>query len=359
MPTRANETKRNIYAAEGIAGGAALAAVGSNRVPEFANSVVRNRRKREYAAVKSKVKRGRGQTSSGKWIKLKRLSDDPAPKPAAVPVVVNGQPKLKPDGSPVMNVPKYDSRSERMLAGNRANETKIKAKNAYKSRSKLPFPTENWKFEDDPKHKPKSGKNPRQIKVKHVRDPETGLKVKTAAHIGEGRRKALLAVGIPAATAVMWHGGYQAARQQRIMNERNRRASDVSKSTGERDVSAAVTGGTLGVAAYQAPSMTEWIFRGKEDKKLKNNPKTQKIVDKWKKKHGIEAGTQKGQPIWDEAYRDYPKSLPGSKLRRTMAYTHTGGTGRAAFLASAVGGAGLGVAADRKILRKKPDAKNH
>jgi len=352
MATRANETKRNLYATEGVVGGAALAAIGSNRIPEAVNGAVRAKRKSEYRKVKAEVTSGKGQTEKGKWVKLKRLSDEPGAKvfhPA--PPNPDGSPRTDKAGKPVGNM--SADKSERVKAANRGEQARIKAKNIKNNKATLPFPTSNWKLEDDPKQKVKAGEKPRQIKIRHELDQSTGRRIKTAAAIGEGRRKALLAIGIPAATAVMWHGGYQAARQQRIMNQRDKRSTDINKKMSERDVSAAVTGGTVGVAAYQAPSMTEWIFRGKEDKKLKKNPKTQATVDKWKKKHKIEAGTQKGLPIWDKAYRDYPKSLPGSRLRRTMAYTHTGGTGRAAFLASAAGGAGLGVLADRKILRKK------
>lgn len=346
MPTRANETKRNIYAAEGVAGGAALAAISTNRVPEAANYVVGLKRKRDYRKIKAQSKK-HVMDNRGRWVSPNKLSDESTKVFHPAPPNPDGSPKLRPDGSPAGNM--KEEKSPRQAAINRTSEAVLSAKQRKKD---LPFPKEPYRLEPKQGAKPdkKTGKVP-QTKVKH--EVIDGRRVKTAARLGETRRIKLLAIGIPAATAVMWHGGHQAVRQQRIMNERRRREQTIAKKANERDVGAAITGGTAGIAAYQAPSFAEWALRGRADKELKNSPKHRKIIENWKKKHKIRAGEQKGLPKWDEAYRDYPKKLPGAKMRRAMAYTHTGGSGRAAFMGVTALGAGTGVAMDRKFLRKK------
>jgi len=351
MATEANKTKRNLYAAEGVAGTATLAAVGSNRIPEAANAIVRYKRRRDLDKVESKAKT-HGLDEKGKWIKLNHLSDD-VPEPKVTPLLNDdGTPKTDKAGNPISVKEKVDPISPRVKAANRAMSERVTPAAVHlKAEHNLPFPTSPYKLKPDPEFKGDPKKAP-LVKEKTILSSETGRKINTAAHTGRVRRKALLAVGIPLGAAAAWQGFHGAAKQRRILDER--RKTGVQKKLDEKDVTAGAIGGAAGLGAYQAPSEMEWMFRGKNDKKIAAKPETRKIIENWKQKNNIRAGEQEGAPIWDKAYRKYPKGLPGWKLRRYMAYTHTGGTGRAAFLGATAGGAAIGVGAHRAYKKKNP-----
>jgi hypothetical protein len=394
------KTKRNAYAAEAATGVGAAALVGSNRVPEIVNSLVIRRRKSEAQAKEKKygkagnVVEGRqtyrpgshGLTAEGQKVRLKSLPQN-APGGELVPAMDSeGKQRINPKGEPVFN--KTKPSFPRAEAVRRAVEQKSAPARANAgNKANLPFPTSNWEYEPAGTPKPPKYKMGRHskggetmgrhagaaieppgrlqrlaLKAKNFvadSDPELsdsgkmqrarwtynekGVRVRTPAHLGQMRRKAVMMVGLPVAAGMAWHGTHGAIKEQRKIN----------KKLEPNDATAGLTGGAAGLAAYQAPSYMEYQSRGKADKKANQKPKAQAALDKWKAKYKIEAGTPRGVPKWDEAYRHYPKQMPDWKARRLMAYTHTGATGRAAFAGATATGVAAGVGARHLALRAK------
>ena len=60
-----------------------------------------------------------------------------------------------------------------------------------------------------------------------------------------------------------------------------------------------------------------------------------------------------GDPAWRSYFRNYPKDLPGGRLKRTLAVTHTGRSGVAATVAAGAAGAGLAAHASQTLRRRK------
>jgi hypothetical protein len=401
MPS--DKTKRNAYAAEGAAGIGAAALVGSNRVPEIANSLVLRRRKSEVQAKEEKYGRvgnvveGRqtyrpgshGLTAEGKKVRLKSLPES-TPGGELAPVMDSeGKQRVNPKGEPIFN--KTKPSQPRAEAVRRAVEQKsAPARASMKNKASLPFPTSNWEYEPAGTPKPPKYKMGRHskggetmgrhagtsaepqgvrrlaLKAKNLvadSSPELsdsgktqrtrwtyndkGVRARTPAHLGQVRRKAVMMVGLPVAAGVAWHGAHGAIREQRKIN----------KKLETSDATAGLAGGAAGLAAYQSPSYAEYQSRGQADKKANQRPKAKAALDKWKTKYKIEAGTPRGVPVWDEAYRHYPKQMPDWKARRLMAYTHTGATGRAAFAGATATGVAAGIGANHLYLKKKTNDK--
>lgn len=385
-----SERKRNAYAAEAALGAGAAGVIGSNRVPEMTNALVINRRKAIAREIKHESKKY-GIDAEGKKVRLKKLPES-TPGGEAVPVLdAEGKPKTRINNKTGVEETIYTktkpTRPREQAARRYAEEKLIPAKQNVHNKANLPFPTSNWTYEPagtpkPPKYKP--GKHARAeagrhakpekptgarkiaLKLKEVVAPgpeisdsgtqqrqrwmynEKGVRVPTPAHLGQLRRARVMRIGLPVAAAVATHGAWNSMKQQRLLDQKKK----VSKAD-ERDAVAGTIGGSAGLLAYQTPSYIEYRNRGDADKKANKSPKAQEALARWKKKYKIEAGTPRGIPTWDEAYRHYPRAMPDWKARRAWAYTHTGGSGRAAFAASTALGAGAAIAADRKLLRPR------
>lgn len=147
-----------------------------------------------------------------------------------------------------------------------------------------------------------------------------------------------IAVGAPA----IWYGS---------------RHSVSKKETGHRrDVDAGLVGGAAGAGAYQEASYALKPFDRRAEAKIKNNPDLNRRARAYQKQSGRPKNAKAGDPAWHSYHRNYPKDLPGGRLKRTLAVTHTGKTGGALTVAAG-GAAAIGAAvADRKFLRKPKSA---
>lgn len=317
--------KQDLHAAEAASGAALGAVVGSNRVPEMTNAAVRLKRKADLWHSEQRVAGGLGKTKDGRYIKLNLLSDD---KPKKPPV------QFTPEGKPF--TPKYDKKSPR-TAAREAMDSEYKTRKAKASNpNHVPFPEGRW-----------------------VKDPDTGKKVifdpKTKkmmpAAVGELRRKAVLAVGIPAAIGVTWHGAHK-------WGETRDRRYRLKKRLDKNDIDGAIAGGLIGGTAYQAPSHLEWIGRKKHWEETKKKvPNADQIIDDWKTKYDVH-GAQKGDKRWKKAYRNYPQSVDahGKNLwrnARLQSRLYTGKTGAALTVGAGATGAVVGVPVVRAINRKR------
>jgi hypothetical protein len=338
MVARTDDSRRRLSAAEAVAGaGIGLTAV-SNRVPEMANAYVRRPRKQAYKEAKAQEQSGK-VFHEGKWV-------DPKDVPERIPG--EAATHIKADGT-VISYKKKDQ-FPRRKAANAAREETLRTKAEYKNKGNVPFPENEWTYEDKPGSKPdkKTGRLPQQKKKWEV-TPE-GKKVRTLANKGVTRRAAVMAVGIPVGLGLAWHGARNYAQESQLKRAQERK--EISKDISRRDVDAAVTGGSIGGAVYHAPSLAEWAYRSKWDKKIANNKQAQKAVEGWKKKYDL-TGAQKGVKAWHDAYRHLPDEIPAAKMRRAMAYTHAGASGVALTTIPVAAGAAIGVRTSRQHQRKK------
>lgn len=145
-----------------------------------------------------------------------------------------------------------------------------------------------------------------------------------------------IAVGAPA----LWYGS---------------RHSVSKKETGHRrDVDAGLIGGAAGAGAYQEASYALKPLDRRAEAKIKRNPDLNRQAREYQSKMRPK-NAKAGDPSWRPYFRNYPKNLPGSKLKRALAVTHTGRSG-GALTAAAGGAAAVGAAAaDRKFFRKPKD----
>jgi hypothetical protein len=145
-----------------------------------------------------------------------------------------------------------------------------------------------------------------------------------------------IAVGAPA----LWYGS---------------RHSVSKKETGHRrDVDAGLVGGAVGAGAYQEASYALKPLDRRAEAKIKRNPDLNRQAREYQSKMRPK-NAKAGDPSWRPYFRNYPKNLPGSKLKRALAVTHTGRSG-GALTAAAGGVAAIGAAAaDRKYFRKPKD----
>jgi hypothetical protein len=254
------------------------------------------------------------------WLKLQSLPEDS----------VKDVEHKAPDGR---TFPGKEKSTPRKDAWNAAWEQHDRAKNTLESKTNVPFPESEWEYDQKGK----------KLKVVPKRDPATKEPIKSAsgktkmtvspAHIGHTRRAAVVGVGIPVGLGLAWHGARTMAHQGDLKKK------EIGKAMTRGEVDAAVVGGSVGGALYQAPSFTEWGLRSRDDKKLKKKNKHQRIIQAWKDEHKIN-GLQRGDPRWTEAYHKFPTNVPGGTMRRAMSYTHAGKSGMA-LTAGAVGAGAL------------------
>ena len=355
-PQQQSDTSRRGSAVEAVAGTAIAGTTASRKIPEWTNAVVRAKQKQDYRKVKLQLKgtdrrrepnevnrktmvpydkpdtnNGRGISSTGRWVDLKTVDDKPVMGPSV---------HVGPDGVEHPTKPKA-GKSPRLVAYNKGQDARTAARNHYKNSDSVPFSESKWEKDPD------TGK-----KLKYKYDPNLGRKVITGAHMGEMSRRAVLAGGLAVGGAMAWHGARNYAHQSQL--KRAKESREIHKGLSRGEVDGGIVGGGLGLAAWHAPSHMEWIGRAGQDKKTAKKPKAKKAIEDWKKEYKVDRA-QKGDPRWTEAYRNYPKKLPGSRMRRTMAYTHAGKTGMAlqAVPITLGAAAGIGVVRSSKKEHKR------
>ena len=149
------------------------------------------------------------------------------------------------------------------------------------------------------------------------------------------------AVGVPLS--------YAGARHQLKQNHKVSKKDD-----DKRKLNAGYAGAVGGAAAYQGAGYAAIPIEQKHAKAIKANPAHNADLEAHRKKY-IGPTTHKNDPGYRAFFRNYPKHLPGGKMRRTLSWTHTGKTGTALTLGAAGATAGAAVAAAGH--KKKPVSK--
>jgi len=297
--------RRRAHATEATVGMGVLAAAASNRVPEAVNAVVQRRQNRQVSRLQRSVDVGRGIGDDGREARLETFSNQ---KPKKKPAVLNAQ------GRPMSTSAKDRATPQQRAKGRMATKLE-EASGRAQSRSTKPFPTTPWQVDPD------TGK---KITHQTVKEGRRIKRVLTPAARGVRRRSMVLGAGIPLGLGMAWHGSRSYADDR------------VGKAIDSKDVDAAAVGGSVGLAAYQAPSFAEWAVRSRREKK--QTPQQRARAESWKREYGVQ-GAQKGDPRWKKAYRNYPKDLPGARTARAMSRMYVGRTGMALSTAAATGGA--------------------
>jgi len=149
------------------------------------------------------------------------------------------------------------------------------------------------------------------------------------------------AVGAGVGVPMAWHG---------IRNQFEKRAP-----TRRRDADAAVGGAVAGGFGYQGLSLAAKPFEKPAERKIKNDPN---LKAKWKTHRDayLPKNAQAGHPGWRQYNINYPKDLPGWKLKRGMAHAATGRSGTALTVGMAAAGGAAGYAASRRNVKKNASA---
>ena len=150
-----------------------------------------------------------------------------------------------------------------------------------------------------------------------------------------------IAVGAPA----LWHGA---------------RSQVQKKDSGYRrhDVDAGVLGAAAGAGAYQEASYALKPFDRRAERKIAQSSTLNRQQKDYQSKMRPK-NAKAGDPAWRPYFRNYPKNLPGSRLKRTLAVTHTGKTGGAATVAAGLAGGAGAAHLSRKHREKNAVAKNN
>lgn len=120
-----------------------------------------------------------------------------------------------------------------------------------------------------------------------------------------------------------------------------------------RDVDAAVVGGAAGAGLYQGAGYALKPLDRRAERKIAEDPKLSARARAHRRKMGVPSNPPAGHPSWRPYFRAYPKDLPGGRLKRTLALTHTGRSGVAAT--AAMGGLGAAMAGTASARgRKEP-----
>ena len=127
----------------------------------------------------------------------------------------------------------------------------------------------------------------------------------------------------------------------------------------KRDVDAAALGALAGGGAYQGATYALKPVDRRYERKIAESDTMRKVARDYKKKF-LPSNAGPDHPGWRPYFRNYPKSLPGGKLKRVTAVTHTGKSGMALTAGAAAAGAGAAVHARRKhkanVSKMHPDA---
>lgn len=191
---------------------------------------------------------------------------------------------------------------------------------------------------------------PRTAKLKaatsSINRSKAGLRAIPAAQRVVAERTALIGfgAGIPLA--------YMGARGLAHRNPRK----PVAKRVYRRDVDSATAGGLAGAGAYHGIGYgSKPLERKLINAKIAASPEHTALFAQHKAAHGIGANHPAGAPEWKPMFRSYPKALPGSTLKRTLARTHSGKTGLAvqgAVITAAAAGTTKEIRARRGVTKK-------
>lgn len=134
-------------------------------------------------------------------------------------------------------------------------------------------------------------------------------------------------------------------------------ARETVKKADKRDVNAAYAGGIGGFAGYQGGSLALKPLDRRAERKIKNDPDLLDRQKAYQRSSHRPKNATAGDPRWRPYFRNYPKDLPGGRLKRTLAVTHTGRSGTALTGAVTVGSAAASVGLARKHNKKNATTK--
>lgn len=119
----------------------------------------------------------------------------------------------------------------------------------------------------------------------------------------------------------------------------------VGKRATRSDVNGAYAGGVGAFAGYQGGSLALKPLDRRAERKISEDPDLKSKAENYRAKANRPKNATAGDPRWRPYFRNYPKDLPGGRLKRTLAVTHTGHSGSAltagVTAAGAVGGVAL------------------
>lgn len=183
------------------------------------------------------------------------------------------------------------------------------------------------------------------VKNKHRKVHALKTKAASTPVSGSGRSKILLG-GASAGVPLIWAGSRGLAENQ------NKKVSKAFPKEG-RDVDVGMLGAAAGAGGYQAAGYALKPLDRRAEAKIKADPKLQAKQKAYQKASGRPKNAKAGDPAWKNYFRNYPKDLPGGKLKRTLSRTHTGKSGVALTTAAGLAGAGSAIEARQQWNKKK------
>ena len=127
----------------------------------------------------------------------------------------------------------------------------------------------------------------------------------------------------------------------------------VNKAVKRRDVDAAMVGAAVGAGGYQYSGYALKPLDRRAERKIAADDGLRQKARAYRTAAKLPRNAKAGDPAWHSYFRNYPKDLPGGRLKRTLAVTHTGRSGVAATVAAGAAGAGLAAHASQTLRRRK------
>jgi hypothetical protein len=234
------------------------------------------------------------------------------------------------------------ARNQRKIAQAKANIPQRAARGGTKitapTRSK--YGGAGKKVSSEVPYHPKSASQREALRLKRkagfrrVRELEAaGARIKPKLYPHQSKLwAASTAVGVP----VSYMGARRAVRAREAQER-------IGKKLDQKDTTAAYAGGAGAGIAYQGGAMLTKPIDWRNEKKIKASPQHRATLAAHEKKYP--RGTSAGDTRYREFFRNYPKKLPGGRMKRVFTHTHTGKSGGLATLgvigAGAAGGVGV------------------
>lgn len=130
------------------------------------------------------------------------------------------------------------------------------------------------------------------------------------------------------------------------------RSSVNKKDYRKRDVDAGMAGALTGGMAYQQGSYALKRLDRKYEAQIKADPVLRRKAQDYRAKSGRPRNAPPGHKSWVPYFRNYPKDLPGGKMKRTLARTHAGKSG-VVLTGAAAAATGIGALEASRRLRNR------
>lgn len=232
----------------------------------------------------------------------------------------------------------YDARISRFDSGTYGLNTS--GRKVADPRSALPKDSAGRTVYSSPEQK-RAMKKTAAASVKRKHQKLHALKTARAKPMvsGSGRSKILLG-GTAVAVPSLWAGSRKLVEKRYLPQNKS-------------ETDAAILGAAAGAGGYQGAGYALKPLDRRAERKIAQDPDLQARAKEYQKTSGRNPKAKAGDPSWRNYFRNYPKDLPGGRLKRAMAVGTTGKSGVALTGLAGTAGAATAVKGVRDYRRRK------